>query len=59
MRGAQEWDAEGESEDWHEDTYEWREKLRAKKPSAAFDPKNPGDFLKNAQRSQGGMQVGG
>ena len=43
---VQEWADGKESEDWHEDTYEWKEKLaKQKRPNVEFDPKNPGDFM--------------
>lgn len=48
-----EWDADDEEdEDWHEDTFEWKEKM--KKPFH-FDPDNPTESLRNYQPS--GMQM--
>lgn len=52
----QDW-ADEESEDWHEDTYEWKKKLEEKKKAnVQFDPQNPAAFMEQAQ-NPGGMQV--
>lgn len=48
-----------EDDDWHEDTYEWREKEQAKKQAnVRFDPNDPSSMTSFAE-SQGasGMQV--
>jgi hypothetical protein len=55
-RAAQEWkDDDLEDEDWHEDTYDWREKDRARK-AKPFDPSNPDAFLAQAMAGSG-MQM--
>lgn len=52
----QEWaEDDVESDNWHEDTYEWRQKDQKKKQKP-FDPKNPDAFLAQAM-SGSGMQM--
>uniref|UniRef100_A0A7S1GAY4 Uncharacterized protein n=1 Tax=Bicosoecida sp. CB-2014 TaxID=1486930 RepID=A0A7S1GAY4_9STRA len=50
----EEWDEDEpeETDDWHEDSFEWKEK---KKKNFQFDPENPTESLKNYQPS--GMQM--
>jgi len=49
-----------EDEDWHEDTFEWKEKERQRKPAPSFDPNDPSSFAAMAGGGGGGsaMQVG-
>lgn len=52
----QEWAEEDlEDDDWHEDTYSWREKDR-KKHTKVFDPNDPEEFLSQALAGSG-MQM--
>jgi thiol-disulfide isomerase/thioredoxin len=54
---AQNWKSDDvDDDDWHEDTFEWREKDRNAKPQAQFDPNNPQAFLSQAM-SGSGMQM--
>lgn len=54
LESLQEWNADEpeETDEWHEDTYEWKEK---QKKGFQFDPDNPTESLKNYQPS--GMQM--
>lgn len=52
----QEWkEGDDEDEEWHEDTFEWKEKERGKAPKG-FDPNDPNQLLQQAMSNQG-MQV--
>jgi len=56
LHETQEWAKDDvESDNWHEDTYEWRQKDK-KKAQKPFDPSNPNAFLAQAMNGEG-MQM--